>query len=261
MSYGEELKLGSKGNSVIAWQNFLIGKGFLTGRADGDFGPATANATIKYKQPYPLLIERDGSYNSVVDEFAWTQAERDSIGQYQPSWPIKPDKIFPTTQLQRSMMFGEIKFVPDPHPLNPEQIKITNGWQSKHLINVYVPQLKNVKGANGGNILFHNGCKNQLLELFNRWEKEKMLPLIKTFDGAWVPRFIRGSSTVLSNHAYGSAFDLNAAWNPLGKQSKLKGQTGVVRELASVCYEYGFFWLGWLETRPDPMHFEVIKLL
>lgn len=260
MSYGEELKLGSKGNVVIAWQNFLIGKGLLKGPADGNFGELTAKATIKYKEPFPLCVERDGSFSSVVDEFVWNQADRDSIHKYQESWPPKPDRVFPTTQQQRALMFGEIKFIPDPVPQNPEQIKIINNWQKNNLVSVYVPQLKNIKGANNGNILFHKNGKEQLLALFNRWEQEKLLSLIRTFDGAWVPRFIRGSTTALSNHAYGSAFDINAGWNPLGKPSKLKGQTGVVRELAAVCYEYGFFWLGWSETRPDPMHFEIVTI-
>ena len=39
------------------------------------------------------------------------------------------------------------------------------------------------------------------------------------YAGANAPRFIRGSKTVLGNHAFGTAFDINTAWNALGAQT------------------------------------------
>ncbi len=40
---------------------------------------------------------------------------------------------------------------------------------------------------------------------------------IKTFDGCFNVRYQRGSTTRLSRHSWGLAFDFNAAWNPLVK--------------------------------------------
>ena len=38
---------------------------------------------------------------------------------------------------------------------------------------------------------------------------------IKTWDGCYNVRYMRGSRTMLSRHSWGLAIDLNAAWNPL----------------------------------------------
>jgi hypothetical protein len=74
-----------------------------------------------------------------------------------------------------------------------------------------------------------------------------------------VPRFIRGSHSVLSNHAYGTAFDINAPWNALGVRPALVGKPGSVRELVPLAAEHGFAWGGHFRTRPDGMHFELVR--
>ena len=44
------LKIGMRGPEVERWQAFLIKAGFLSGGADGSFGPATYDATVKFQQ-------------------------------------------------------------------------------------------------------------------------------------------------------------------------------------------------------------------
>lgn len=72
--------------------------------------------------------------------------------------------------------------------------------------------------------------------------KKDLIRLVLTYAGSFDPRFIRGSTTTLSNHAFGSAFDINAEWNPLGHTPAPKGTEGSVRELVPIAHEYGFYW-------------------
>jgi hypothetical protein len=81
-----------------------------------------------------------------------------------------------------------------------------------------------------------------------------------TFDGAFAPRFIRCNNTSLSNHAFGTAFDINADENPLGAQPALPADKGCVFELVPIAHQFGFYWGGHFSRR-DGMHFEVAKVL
>ena len=87
-----------------------------------------------------------------------------------------------------------------------------------------------------------------------------LLGLVLTWAGSWVPRYIRGSRSRLSNHAWGTAFDINVPWNGLRRTPAFKGQKGSVRELVLIAAKLGFYWGGWF-TRKDGMHFEVSKIL
>jgi len=46
----KQVGLGSKGDNVLALQNFLVQKGFLSGVVDGKFGPKTKAAVIAYQK-------------------------------------------------------------------------------------------------------------------------------------------------------------------------------------------------------------------
>ena len=82
----------------------------------------------------------------------------------------------------------------------------------------------------------------------------------------FVQRFIRKTQNrnprPLSNHAWGTAFDINVKWNKLGKVPTLLGQEGCVRELVELANKNGFFWGGHFGGgRVDGMHFELGKML
>ena len=64
----------------------------------------------------------------------------------------------------------------------------------------------------------------------------------------------------LSNHAWGTAFDINAALNPRGTVPVFRGQPGSVRELVPRANDLGFYWGGHFSRR-DGMHFEVARVL
>lgn len=74
-------------------------------------------------------------------------------------------------------------------------------------------------------------------------------------DWGYAFREIRGSTTTLSNHASGTAIDLNATKHPLGAEGTfLPEQAKTIRRL---CRKYGLRWGGDYRNRKDEMHFEI----
>lgn len=75
---------------------------------------------------------------------------------------------------------------------------------------------------------------------------------IKTWDGCFNIRNKRGGRT-WSLHAWGLAFDINAAWNRLGQAPTM------TPELVACFTDAGLDWGGrW--TRPDGQHFQLRSL-
>jgi hypothetical protein len=60
----------------------------------------------------------------------------------------------------------------------------------------------------------------------------------------------------LSNHAFGSAFDINVADNEFKGSPAQCPARGAVRELVKPANELGFYWGGHFSSRVDGMHFE-----
>jgi hypothetical protein len=107
---------------------------------------------------------------------------------------------------------------------------------------------------------FHKLAEGQLVKFFEELEKQNLHTKILSYAGAFYPRYIRGSRTQLSNHSWGTAFDINVPWNGLNHTPALMGQKGCVRELVPIANEFGFYWGGHF-SRMDGMHFEIAKLL
>lgn len=178
-----------------------------------------------------------------------------------PSWPPRPSLTPLTSNMERQKVWGRFRFEAQPVPGNRENIRILGGWEDENIVRVEIPQLRSVAGApSSGTVRFHRKAADQLRALWRAWEEAGLLPLVLTWEGSFVPRFVRGSTKVLSNHCYGSAFDINAGWNALGTRPALVGQKGSVRELVPLANEHGFFWGGHFNGRPDGMHFEVAQL-
>jgi len=74
-------------------------------------------------------------------------------------------------------------------------------------------------------------------------------------DWGYAFRQTRGSDKVLSNHASGTAIDLNAIKHPLGKSNTFnRDQSNTIKLLIT---KYGLFWGGNYKKRKDEMHFEI----
>jgi peptidoglycan hydrolase-like protein with peptidoglycan-binding domain len=274
----QTLKQGGKGADVRRWQLFLIGQGLQPGPTDGDFGPATHKATMEFQARYRLAP--DGvvglktlgqamllGFEAVRDRAGKTPAakvpaaKRPSAVMANPNWPLRPSLAPLTGTAARQKLFGRYSFRADPVAGNPENIRIQGSWEDDNIVRVSIPQLRGVAGApRDGNVRFHRLAAAQLQAMWRAWEKADLLDRVLAWDGSFVPRFVRGSRSILSNHAFGTAFDINAAWNSLGARPALAGATGSVRELAPIANAHGFFWGGHFNGRPDGMHFEVAVL-
>jgi hypothetical protein len=267
------IKLNSFGPEVEAWQNFLVGQGLFFDHVNGVFDGPTKAATIAFQKLQNLLMDGvvgTDTYNAAeklgfIDEDIYELSDETN-----PSWPPRPNDLKPLDDLGRQSLFGKFAFKPAGITNNPEAIIITDTWERDNIIEIYIPQLKNVVGANKGRLSVNRKISNQFLKLFERWEQSDLSHLILSCGGTYAPRFIRGSRSRLSNHAYGSAIDLNVAWNYLGTRGALVGYQGSVRELVPIANELGFYWGGHFGfnaagkstgSRPDPMHFEIAKII
>jgi hypothetical protein len=161
------------------------------------------------------------------------------------------------TNTDRERLFGKFSFKPTPVPGDLERIFVDPAWVRKNILEVNVPQLKKVQNIPFRGVALHKLVMPHFEELVAAWEKEGLIPKILTWNGGYVPRFRRGQADkqVLSNHAYGSAFDINARWNPFRKPSAPPKAEGSVRELAVVAKRLGWIWGGDFHS-PDGMHFE-----
>ena len=74
-------------------------------------------------------------------------------------------------------------------------------------------------------------------------------------DWGYAFRMTRGFDKILSNHASGTAIDLNATKHPLGKSNTFTKQQSNTIQLLIV--KYGLSWGGNYKRRKDEMHFEI----
>jgi hypothetical protein len=256
------IKINSKDPLVRSWQFFLIGQGFYHGEADGKFGPNTKAASIEFQKANGL--QPDGIIGNksfgVAMQLGFEGVEDIRTDKSGADWPEKPSFSPLSGNAARQRIFGTFTFVPAPTTNNPENIRITNNWAQQNIVTVTVPQLKPVAGTD--KMEFHKLAADQLINLWKEWQAASLLHLILTYHGSYVARFVRGRAAqgILSNHAFGSAFDINYDWNKLGAVPALVGQKGAVRELVSIAHNNGFYWGGHFD-RLDGMHFEIAKTL
>ena len=105
-------------------------------------------------------------------------------------------------------------------------------------------------------VALRRGAPGQLLAHWAGWFDKH----IESIDGGqlddwgYAVRPIRGSTTTLSNHAFGLAFDVNVPENQRGTVGQIN------RDVVSIFQRWGFTWGGtWHYT--DPMHFEMNRLV
>ena len=253
------IRLGDRGGPVGVWQAALIAAGFSLAPfgVDEHFGRLTHDMTRRYQRAHKLTPD------GIVGPKTWSTVGDERTAPFPTV--ITPLQASPFPPLRgtaaRQAVFGSFAFEPAPSASNPEAIRITDGWIQDNITKIHIPQLRGVRGApRDGGIYFHKLAIDQLIGLFRAWEEAGLSDRVLSWAGSWVPRFIRGSRSVLSNHAFGSAFDINAAWNPLGATPADVGERGSVVELVPLAHKFGFYWGGHFGSRPDGMHFEVGKV-
>ncbi len=263
------LRTGSRGPEVTNLQHFLIGRGYAPGAADGDFGPKTHAAVAAYQRSEGLAADgivgnitlgrmlAQGMTLMVTPDTDAPPSSPASV--YPPGFPPRPDFAPLTSNAGRAEIFGRFAYVGAPEKGNPEAIRITDGWEDKNIVLFSIPQLKSLGISATGNVRCHRLVQRQTLALWKAWEDAGLLPRVKSWEGMYVPRFIRGSRVTLSNHAFGSAFDVNYEGNELGRTPAAVGKKNSVRELVPIAHEHGFYWGGHF-SRADGMHFEVAQV-
>ena len=120
-----------------------------------------------------------------------------------------------------------------------------------------------VPGADRHFVL-RSGSAGFILCHFILWYHEKIHKLNE--DGsvwdewAWAFRPVRGDDTGLSNHASGTAVDLNATRYPLGRAVMLAWRKAKIRARLKM-YKSCIRWGGDYSGRKDEMHFEINRSL
>ena len=201
------LRPGSKGTEVERWQQFLIGRGLLKGRADGDFGPITEKASKAFQKNNGLVA--DGiigprSYGHAL-LLGFDPELKDSVTPKDTHILTGKTPFNALSAARRQKLFGTIEYNHTPTSRNREAITITNGWDKENITTVTIPQLKGVAvfgTPSSGKLRFHKKAAEQLKAMWAAWERAGLLELVLTYEGSYNPRLIRGG-TSLSNHAYG----------------------------------------------------------
>jgi len=108
-----------------------------------------------------------------------------------------------------------------------------------------------------GEVSCHRLMLPQLEAALAEIQAEGLSELLRPHDygGCYVPRFIdRDPDLPLSMHAFGLAIDLNVSTNQLGTGGDMDAR------IVEIFERWGFIWGGgW--SRPDPMHFELGRLI
>ena len=128
-------------------------------------------------------------------------------------------------------------------------IKPAQRWIDTNIATTTVPIV--------GEVSCHRLMLPQLEAALAEVEAKGLSELLRPRDygGCYVPRFIdRDPDLPLSMHAFGLAVDLNVSTNQLGTSGDMDAR------IVEIFERWGFIWGGgW--SRPDPMHFELGRLI
>lgn len=242
------LKFGQSSEEVLSWKTFLRGFFSCDLELSDSFDQETLDLTKRFQSYYSLTSD------GVVGPKTFAQALKEGF-------PLKDDDAVSSVKMltgkQKEDLLGNFTYTSSPVVNNPEGITIGGTWVSDNISLFYIPQLIGIPGApKSGNVYFHNAAGPSFQKLFQKWEDDGLMKFVLSWGGSFMPRFVRGSRTYLSNHAYGTAFDINSIYNPLGSTPVPEGTKGSVKPLLAACEELGIFWGGNFD-RPDGMHFEL----
>jgi hypothetical protein len=271
---------------VQRWQYFLLRQGLSeVGKIDGEFGAKSETATKFFQvrnqltatgkvQDKELAVAATMGYTVQPNDYYTKRAGA--------AFPPAPANLGSPSNATRNTTFTCFKFLQKPRDERPDAEAIVikgscdgtiSDWTADKIIDIEIPQLRFASGY-AGRFRTHKKAAPAFKALFEAWEKADLLHLIRTYEGCFVPRYKRNQAPAgnsghglkesknvaeLSNHSFGSAFDINFVDNQLGAVPAFCGQRGATRELVEAANKLGIYWGGHFNTK-DGMHFEISKL-
>lgn len=122
-------------------------------------------------------------------------------------------------------------------------------WVASNITTISVPIL--------GSFPCHRIMSTPLTAALSEIQEQGLAGLIRPgdFAGCYSPRFIdRDPGKPLSMHAFGLAVDINVSTNQLGTRGDMDPR------IVAIFTKWGFEWGGYW-SRPDPMHFELDRIV
>lgn len=242
---------------IFNWKKFLKLKKIYSGELNSNYDFNFYIAIQHYQYCNNLVVD------GIIGNYTLLSGLKEGLkipSKILKHFPFSPKSLLPCNEFETFLKFGFIEFKHQPLLENNEHIIITNNFEKDNIIKVHIPQITKITFGKRKFIKIHKIAYEPLKLFFDQIEKRKLLSMIKTFNGSYVPRLIRGSKTQLSSHAFGIAFDINMQWNMLSTEPALLGHEGSVRELVPIAHDHGFYWGGHF-SRKDGMHFELAKTL
>jgi hypothetical protein len=139
--------------------------------------------------------------------------------------------------------------------MDSEMTRSQNGYSAN---DISVTQMWTI--GNERKIRLRQGSAGWILKHMADWFDKNIenIDSGKLDDWGYAERPIRGSSTV-SNHASGTAMDLNATRHPMGKRNTFSNTQEAKIRTQLKRYEGCIRWGGDYTSRADEMHFEINK--
>jgi hypothetical protein len=233
------LKKGMHNENIRRLQRRLLELGYDVRAIDGAFGPRTERAVMAFQR------ERRLSVDGIVGNETWGAL-------FEESPPVAVETLDgPPPYSQCFEIFDDFRLA---------------GWQEQYLVrcdlSAYEDDLRHLYfgwldqddkafvHSNWFGFVCHRLVAPRFQAAFGKIVERNLHASLKTFDGCFSPRFMRGSDT-WSTHSWAIAIDLDARWNRFGQT------TFQMSEEVAQCFEQeGFIWGGRWQGRPDAMHFQ-----
>lgn len=271
---------------VQRWQYFLRKQDIPeVGQIDADFGINTEKGTVLFQTKFgiPKSGKLDSKTLDVARTLGYSVLPNNHYSKISSeAWPPPPADLTSPGNATRNRLFTCFNFIQLPRLQRPDDEAIVikgtcdgahRDWVAANIVTIDIPQLKFARGYSG-RFGCHKKAAPLFAALFAKWETDDLLHLILSYEGCFVPRYIRDAAPPgrfghrvkkstqvrsLSNHSFGSAFDINFADNMRRRVPARAGARGCVRELVAAANATGVFWGGHFSTK-DGMHFEISKI-
>lgn len=272
---------------VQRWQYFLRRQGVdQVGNIDGDFGINTELATkfFQVKAGLPPSGKLDGKTLTKAQAMGYTVVSNDHYEKLAKNGgPPHPQTLQSPSNKSREKNFGCFRFIQLPLAQRPDKESIVikgscdgsvADWTAANIVTFDMPQLRFAVGYHG-KFRCHKAAEPVFRKLFTAWEEADLLHLVISYAGCFVPRYKRGQApsgtggqgsksskdvSALSNHSFGSAFDINASQNGIDSPPANWDAKGCVKELVPIANRHNVYWGGHFTSPVDGMHFEIANL-